>query len=231
MAKRITMKRPSTASSGRAAKIATPDASTDPIKHIVVLMFENRSFDQMLGGLQVRCPQLDGSIPAGDLRVNEDKEGRFYQQLPLTAEMLRREIGYDPKHEHPNVMYQLYDPGRGNNQNFVRDFSWEHPGSSEIERQYIMSYYPADSLPVLHQLAGQFTICDKWFSSVPGPTWANRLFMYGGTSQGTVRMPENDLDPILHHVRISFDMDTVFDRLSEGDTPSDKRSKTVSISK
>src|SRR5438105_14797901 len=102
MAKRITKKRPK-AVSARAAKIAAPDASTDPIQHIVVLMFENRSFDQMLGGLQVRYPQLDGSISAGNLRVNADKEGRSYQQLPLTAEMLRREISYDPKHEHPNV--------------------------------------------------------------------------------------------------------------------------------
>jgi phospholipase C len=29
-------------------------------------------------------------------------------------------------------------------------------------------------LPGLHELAQHFTICDHWFSSLPGPTWPNR---------------------------------------------------------
>ena len=31
---------------------------TDPIKHVVVLMLENHSFDQMLGGLKAVIPDV-----------------------------------------------------------------------------------------------------------------------------------------------------------------------------
>src|ERR1700730_16689929 len=40
----------------------------DPIEHVIVLMMENHSFDQLLGGLSVAIPDLDGvnlAAPAG----------------------------------------------------------------------------------------------------------------------------------------------------------------------
>src|SRR6478609_9153245 len=35
-----------------------PMPNNDPIRHVVHLMMENRSFDQMLGGLQVEIPEI-----------------------------------------------------------------------------------------------------------------------------------------------------------------------------
>ena len=32
------------------------------------------------------------------------------------------------------------------------------------------------------QLASQFAVCDHWFSSIPGPTWPNRFFLHGASS-------------------------------------------------
>ena len=41
-----------------------------------------------------------------------------------------------------------------------------------------MSYYGPDRIPFLHALAREFTVCDRWFSSVMGPTWPNRFYLH-----------------------------------------------------
>src|SRR5262249_16165302 len=40
----------------------------------------------------------------------------------------------------------------------------------------------------LHALADSFAVCDRWYSSLPGPTWPNRFFVHSGTSLGAVKM-------------------------------------------
>jgi phospholipase C len=47
----------------------------------------------------------------------------------------------------------------------------------------------ARDLPVIHQLATEFAICDAWFSSMPGPTWPNRFFVHGASSAGVAQSP------------------------------------------
>ena len=47
-----------------------------------------------------------------------------------------------------------------------------------------MSYYAPARFSALHELARHFTVCDHWYSSVPGPTWTNRFFVHSGTSPG-----------------------------------------------
>jgi phospholipase C len=71
-----------------------------------------------------------------------------------------------------------------NNANFVLDYSQAYSATTPDERQQIMGYFALDSLPALHELARHFTTCDHWYSSVPGPTWANRFFVHSGTSLG-----------------------------------------------
>ena len=69
-----------------------------------------------------------------------------------------------------------------------------------------MSYYPFSGfLSPLHELAQQFTVCDNWFASVPGPTWTNRLFAMSGTSLGRVKMPTGIFD--LHNHNYNQDLD------------------------
>ena len=72
---------------------------------------------------------------------------------------------------------------------FVADFVRHHPRSTPEERREVMGYYPRGFLPALHTLAEHFVICDHWFSSLAGPTWANRLFAHSGTSLGHVEEP------------------------------------------
>ena len=173
----------------------------DPIEHVVVLMFENRSFDHMLGCCQKIHSGLDG-IPDGSARTNSDGV-RAYSQAPGAA----RTLVNDPKHELENVLAQLADQNGG----FVRDYGHEYPNSPPAERAEVMKYHDLDTLPALHKLARFFMVCDRWFASVPGPTWPNRLFAMSGTSLGRVKMPSGIMNLDLHW----YDQATVFDRLNE----------------
>ena len=101
---------------------------------------------------------------------------------------------HDPIHELDNVLHQLED----NNGNFVLDYSEAYPATTPEDRQQIMGSLHQARSPALHELARHFTICDHWYSSVPGPTWANRFFVHSGTSLGRVQMPENVTDSLRH---------------------------------
>jgi phospholipase C len=178
---------------------------SDPIKHVVFLMMENRSFDHLLGGMAGVIPGLDGADPTQN-RVNLDPQNHPYKQ----AETQTRQFAFDPKHEHVDVMRQLAN----NNSGFVSDFSLAYPNSTPADRQEIMGYFPADFLPAMHPLARDFTVCDRWYSSLPGPTWPNRFFALTGTSMGRVIMPAGvniqDLGRYFQQTQ-----ETVFGRLSE----------------
>ena len=157
------------------------DPTEDPIRHVVVLMLENRSFGQMLGAMQEVYPELDGVDPNAPPRTNRDVDGRSVEQRPVAVSRMKG----DPLHELPNALHQL----ENDNGNFVLDYAKAYPRSGAEERQQIMAYFPLDALPALHALAREFTVCDRWFSSLPGATWPNRLYVHSGTSLAHAEMP------------------------------------------
>lgn len=175
----------------------------DKIKHVVLLALENRSFDQMLGGMQEEMPGLDGVDPKGTPRANMHNDST-YEQVPIYD----KQIGADPMHEHGNVMAQLKEGGGG----FIKDFVEKYSESSEQDKRQIMGYYPAGYLPALHPLAKHFAVCDRWFASVPGPTWPNRNFLLSGTTLGKIHMPEGKKHLGMVGTQIQ---PTIFDRLNE----------------
>ena len=48
-----------------------------------------------------------------------------------------------------------------------------------------MGYYNGTDVPVYDHLAREFAVCDRWFSSVPGATWPNRLYAICGRAAGS----------------------------------------------
>ena len=56
----------------------------DPIRHVIVLMMENRSFDHMLGALQAFNPDIDGVDPQKPgVNLDAEKITRLTSRLPL----------------------------------------------------------------------------------------------------------------------------------------------------
>jgi phospholipase C len=174
---------------------------TDQIKHIVVLLLENRSFDHMLGDLHAEIPALNGIDQAHP--KSNTYEGKPYPHQPGAA----RSVSPDPRHEYEHVMRQI----KHDNAGFVADFAEAYPHASENQWAEVMRYHARGSLAALHTLARNFLVCDRWYASVPGPTWPNRLFAMSGTSLGRVTMPEGLFSWNLHW----YDQPTIFDRLNE----------------
>ena len=148
-----------------------PHEQLTEINHIVVLMLENRSFDHMLGYL---------SHPAeGHLRADVDgltgNERNEYEgvQYPVQR-MAAPKMNGDPCHAWHCVEDQL----NNNNGGFVKNYA----NVVEEDFEWIMHYFNADDVPVYHHLAKEFSICDRWFCSLPGPTQPNRAYALAGTS-------------------------------------------------
>ena len=175
-------------------------ATKDPIKHVIALMLENNSFDHILGSLG----KGDG-VPSNPPLTNA-YNSQAYSQAPTNA----RSTSPEPKHDLSDVIVQI-GTGEGSMSGFVQNYAQSYPQLQASQFGQVMEYYALNSLPVLHQLATEFSICDRWFSSLPGPTWPNRLFAMTGTSLGKVTMPGGIMDLNLHW----YDQPTVFDRLNE----------------
>ena len=66
-----------------------------------------------------------------------------------------------------------------------------------------MGYYNGSDLPVYDHLAREFCVCDRWFWSVPGATWPNRLYAVAGQAAGSKdrkRVPIYDVPSFLRHL-------------------------------
>jgi len=161
----------------------------DQLKHIVVLMMENRSFDHMLGSLTAVNPAIDGIT--NDLS-NPDTTGT--QIKPQALAEFQSQLDPDPDHHFPAVDLQIFggDTSAGrqpNMQGFVKSyFNQQHDVKHS---QKIMYYFAKEKLPVLTTLALEFAVFNRWFASIPGPTICNRAFAHYGTSFGRV-----DLNPL-----------------------------------
>jgi phospholipase C len=158
----------------------------DNLKHIVVLMMENRSFDHMLGSLTATNPKIDG-INSG--LSNPDTTGASVKPQPLAD--FQGQLEPDPDHHFPAVDLQIFggDTSAGrvaNMQGFVRSYFNQQGDMGHSQK--IMYYFAPDKLPVLTTLATEFAVFNRWFASIPGPTICNRAFVHYGTSFGRVDM-------------------------------------------
>ncbi len=82
----------------------------DNLKHVVVLMMENRSFDHMLGGLKAQDPRINGLTGT---ESNPDTTGALVQVQPDAA--FQGQLDHDPDHHFPGVDLQIFGgvPQRG----------------------------------------------------------------------------------------------------------------------
>ena len=156
------------------------------LKHIVVLMMENRSFDHMLGGLKAQDSRIDGLTGQ---ESNPDTKGAIVKVQPLAQ--FQSQLDPDPDHHFPAVDLQLYNGVQGaqrtpNMQGFVKSYFEQQRDVKHSHK--IMYYFPPEKLPVLTTLATEYAVFNAWFSSIPGPTICNRAFAHYGTSFGQVSM-------------------------------------------
>jgi phospholipase C len=195
------------------------------IKHVVQLMLENRSFDQMLGFLYADNGNKSPSgQPFDGLTGEESNPDRAGRKVPVFR------IG--SRHPHPYFMPGA-DPGEGYHNTNIQLFATENPPDGmaatnsgfvinfenaiafdqskhfkdtlpSTQPSDIMGMYTPELLPIMSGLARGYAVCDRWFASVPTQTIPNRAFAAAATSQGR-------LD---NHVK-NFTCPSIFGRMSD----------------
>ena len=155
------------------------------IKHIVVLMMENHSFDNYLGTLG-----RGEGFPLGD-------DGTPDAGNPDSAGAAIRAYHADSTVQEDGVPCQSWSASHtqwadGKMTGFVTSTEQNEP---EGNRAAAMAYWTEQDLPFYHGLARTFPLADHWFSSCLGPTFPNRRFLLAGTANGLMDdLPFNLLD-------------------------------------
>jgi phospholipase C len=163
----------------RALAAAPPPASLRDIKHVVLLMQENRSFDHYFGTLA----GVRGFDDANAMRLSSGKSV-FHQPdehspdghlLPFHLDTSKSSAQKLPSTSHAwAVQHEAWNGGKMDN--------WlpAHRKADGPNGPYVMGYHTRADIPFQFALAEAFTICDAYHCSVMGPTWPNRLYWMTG---------------------------------------------------
>jgi phospholipase C len=149
------------------------------LKHVVILMQENRSFDHYFGTLR-------GVRGFGDKQILTWQNGNNIFQQP---DATRTDLGY-------LLPYNLTDQVDGD-----LDHSWD--GDHEAwngglwndwvpaKTEETMGYFTRDEIPFQYAVADAFTICDGYHQAIMAPTSPNRMYFWTGTSAGWTSNPND----------------------------------------
>jgi phospholipase C len=155
--------------SARAALPNLPSPGNSGIDHVVVVTMENRSFDHFLGWL----PNADGK-QAGLTYV--DNQGIAHPTYSLSGDNTGCPHP-DPDHSYDGARVE-YDGGKMDG--FLR------ASTNDI---YSIGYYGEKDIPFYAALASHYTACDRYFPSILGPTFPNRLFLHAAQTDRLSNSP------------------------------------------
>jgi len=200
------------ASASATARARVPDSLPDPTRpagtstaampfdHVVCVMMENHSFDNLLGALpRLGQPHADG--------LTFDRAGQATNSNPSSNGTVTSFVL--PNTEQPgsvdqswNATHQQIDGGKMDG--FVASVNSIEP----------MGYWTDEVLPFAYSLARTFCLANRWFCSAPCQTYPNRRFLMAGTAYGDIATDNQSLeDPPPPN-------GTIFDRLPAGTLPS-----------
>ena len=168
------------------------------IRHIVILMQENHSYDNYLGMLAGRGDGFrlgpDGRPEAVNLRADG---------TPVPA-WTQASTGQEPQVPTQTWRASHLQWHDGRCDGFVTSIEQTLPGQ---DARAAMRYWTEAELPFYYALARTFPLASRWFSSCLGPTFPNRRFMIAGTANGLIDdLPFGMIDRPAHG--------TIFDQLS-----------------
>jgi phospholipase C len=181
--------------------------ASSPITNVFVVVLENRSFDHMLGWSGITGTDAATGKPTSIIGASKTNCNFFPANNTTYCQSTGAPatLPVDPGHEFLDVLWQLSGPDANypsggpypaiDNSGFVYDYAFSpssgegHPPSWSDLPQIMQGFTTNLDLPVLWSLAKQFCVCDQWFSSMPGPTWPNRLFAHGASSAGLDHSP------------------------------------------
>jgi phospholipase C len=142
-----------------------------PIKHVVIVMQENHSFDEYFGMLA-----KEGQPKANGFTFN--RQGQPLNSNPLPDGSSMRVVPHDQICSGENA-------GQSWNSTHQEIDGGKMDGFAALDK-HSMSYYDRADIPFYYSLANTFTLANRWFASAPAQTYPNRRFLYAGTAYGNI---------------------------------------------
>jgi phospholipase C len=197
------------------------------IRHVFVVMLENRSFDHVFGysgiiGIDAQTGALTAVEGLAQPRSNVNPAAAPPQTI-MTSPTAGYTMGTDVEHEFLDVLCQLCGPSRVPATGVLTNGQYPPIDNSGFVANYVAKFSTGDpstpmrcfapgSLPVLEGMARNFAVCDHWFASHPGPTFPNHFFMHAAAATGQADSPTDfawaaTLDPF------TFPNGMIFDRV------------------
>ncbi|THF94159.1 non-specific phospholipase C2 [Camellia sinensis] len=156
-------------------------SSTSPIKTVVVLVMENRSFDHILGWMKKLNPNINGVTGSESNPISTTVPNSplvyFHNQAHY--------VDPDPGHSFQAIREQIF----GSNDTSL----YPAPMNGFVQQAYsmnpnitqaVMNGFVPEKVAVYQALVSDFAVFDRWFAAVPSSTQPNRLYVHSGTSAG-----------------------------------------------
>ncbi len=159
--------------SNRGLGVSAPGSK---IKHIVILMMENHSFDNYFGTLGVG----DGLTKDAQGEwgpANEKLNGGIVRPYPLPSTIQRSGVPTQSWHA-SHIQY-----ADGANDGFVSSIEQTVSGG---DPRVAMGFWTEKDLPFYASLARTFALANRWHCSLLGPTFPNRRYLVAGTANGLI---------------------------------------------
>jgi phospholipase C len=144
-----------------------------PIRHVIVMMKENRSFDHLFGKLHDEGQPDVESVPAS--YVNPDNAGSEVAPFHATTTC----ISVDPEHQATSIKAAVNGGGMNG---FVKNAA----ATTGTDGHFVMAEYDRTDLPFYDWLATTYAVGDRHFAPMQSGTFAARNFLLFGTNAGVV---------------------------------------------
>lgn len=146
-----------------------------PIKHVIILMKENRSFDHIFGTLHEQGQPDSEPIPADFRNPTSSTHKSFVSPFHAPTTCWTQDPGHQWLPMHLQVNGGLMD-------GFIISARF----STTSDGGFVMSYYDQTDLPFYYWMASTFALNDRHFASVRSGTFPNRDYLLLGTSDGVM---------------------------------------------
>ncbi|GAB4845758.1 Non-specific phospholipase C6 [Ancistrocladus abbreviatus] len=173
-----------------------------PIKIVVVLVMENRSFDHIIGWMKKSINPAINGVTGKECNPISTKDISS-QSICFTNDA--EYVDPDPGHSFDDVTRQVFGSSPIPS---MTGFVEQALSMSQNLSETVMKGFKPENVPVYASLVQEFAIFDRWFSSIPGPTQPNRLFVYSATSHGAISHVKKQL-------ALGFPQKTIFDSIEE----------------
>ncbi len=181
----------------------TPLPELSSIKHIVVFVQENRSFDHYFGmlnkyrvanGLTADVDGLDKVTPQPPSNPSYDNTSNITSFKMTTVCTQNVSPSWNESHVQRNRFTpDISNPALMNGFVFTAGGYSRTNNLSDTEGIRGMGYYDQDALPFYYYMATHFAISDRFFSPVMAKSEPNRLFIFAATSEGNIAIPQQTL--------------------------------------